>query len=38
MGRKGILKLYKVNDVEYSNLCKIDVEGKLDKELIKYFL
>ena len=36
--RKAILKLYKVNDVEYSNLCKIDVEGKLDKELIKYFL
>jgi hypothetical protein len=36
--RKGILKLYKVNDVEYSNLCKIDVEGKLDKEIIKYFL
>jgi hypothetical protein len=36
--RKGILKLYKVNDVEYSNLCKIDVEGKLNKEIIKYFL
>lgn len=36
--RRASLKLYKVNDVEYSNLCKIETEGKLDKELIKYFL
>lgn len=40
--RKASLKLYKVNDVEYKNLClssfDSESDGKLDKELIKYFL